>query len=63
MGLGDMYKFHHFRVTTGVTKKAVSQTKKIFIQCNSYQCIALEVGFHLMYLTLVGGVIRRNHDL
>ena len=52
--------------TTGVTKMAVSQIRKIFIQCNSYQGIALEVGFHLighMYLTLVGGVIRRNHDL
>ena len=52
--------------TTGVTKKAVSRTRKIFIQCNSYHYIALEVGFHLvghMYLTLVGGVIRRNHDL
>ena len=50
--------------TTGVTKMVVS--RKIFIQCNSYQGIALEVGFHLighMYLTLVGGVIRRNHDL
>ena len=52
--------------TTGVTKKAVSRNRKIFIQCNSYHYIALEVGFHLvghMYLTLVGGVIRRNHDL
>ena len=52
--------------TTGVTKMAVSQIRKIFIQCNLYQGIALEVGFHLighMYLTLVGGVIRRNHDL
>ena len=52
--------------TTGVTKKAVSRTRKIFIQCNWYQYIALEVGFHLtghMYLTLVGGVIRRNHAL
>ena len=45
---------------------AVSQIRKIFIQCNLYQGIALEVGIHLighMYLTLVGGVIRRNHDL
>ena len=52
--------------TTGVTKMAISQIRKIFVQCNSYQGIALEVGFHLighMYLTLVGGVIRRNHDL
>ena len=53
--------------TTGVTKMTVSQIRKIFIQYNSYQGIALEVGFHLighMYLTLVGGVIiRRNHDL
>ena len=52
--------------TAGVTKKAVSRTRKIFIQCNLYQYIDLEVGFHLvghMYLTLVDGVIRRNHDL
>ena len=35
------------------------------VECNLYQCIALEVGFHLighMYLTLVGGVIRRSYN-
>ena len=51
--------------TTGVTKKVISRTRKIFVQFNLYQYIALEVGFHLighMYLILVGGVIRRSHD-
>ena len=59
--------FGGFPGTSGVTKQAVSRTRKIFIQCNSYHIIiALEVGFHLighMYLILVGGVIRPNHDL
>ena len=58
--------FHLLVLATGVTKKAVSSRRNFFIQCNLYQCVALEMHFHLichMYLTFVGGANRCNYDL
>ena len=50
----------------GVTKKAIPQTGTFFLQCNSYQCIILEMHFYLiyrMYQNLVDECNRQNHDL
>ena len=70
VGLGDMYTFHYFQMILAplVLLKwlYLKLGRSLYSVTHTNNYIALEVGFHLaghMYLTLVGGVIRRNHDL